>query len=409
MIGGLERSVENAHLDLNQAGHFCRVVTPSFKGADRSDNGVLRVASLKGFGERDFSIPLPTSSRMEHWIEAIDPHLLHSHQPFLLGDTAWRVSRLRRIPLIFSHHTLYERYAHYLPMDVERAERLVIDLSVRYANRSHMVIAPTASIRSLLLERGVAAPIEIAPSGIDWELYAKGSRVRGRQELSLAANAEVIGHVGRLSQEKNLRFLVESLITLMKKRTEVMLLLVGDGDCLQWARERFEGEQLGDRVVCPGMLSGTQLANAYAAMDLFVFSSLTDTQGLVLAEAMAAHVPIIALDAPGPSDCVRDGANGRLVPLGSSPADFASEVVSILADKPRLATLATHAHESSRAYARSECLRRLVSVYEQTLEQFVPSGDEPLDRWDQVAERFDVEWTPFWEKVTTAFRALSAD
>jgi 1,2-diacylglycerol 3-alpha-glucosyltransferase len=408
MIGGLERSVENTHNDLNESGHLCRTITPEFKGAEDSYAGVLRLSALKGFGQREFSIPLPASSKMEHWLEAIDPQVLHSHQPFLLGETAWRVSRLRSIPLVFTHHTLYERYAHYLKVDLERAQRIVKEMTTQYANRSQIVIAPTQSVRSVLIERGVERPIEIAPSGIDWSLYSEGSRERGRRNLSLSPSDEVVGHLGRLSQEKNLNYLIEAMITLLHRRPTARFLLVGDGDRLQWAQERFEAERLSDRAVCPGMLSGTKVADAYAAMDLFAFTSHTDTQGLVLAEAMAARVPVIALDAPGARDIVHDQHEGRLLPSNASTDDFASAIDALLINREQLAAFSTQAQLSSRSYSRSACLRQLLAVYERALEEFEPVDQQSIDAWEQVAQRFDVEWTPFWEKVTTAFRALSS-
>lgn len=408
MVGGLERSVANAHEDLLSAGHFCRVVTPSFKGAEHSANGILRVPALMGIGRKEFSVPMRTSVRMEHWMEAIAPQVLHSHQPFLLGDTAWRIARLRRIPLVFTHHTLYERYAHYLLVDVERARRLVIDLTSRYANRCQLVIAPTPSVRDILIDRGVLVPIEVAPSGIDWELYAGGCAARGREMFGLRATDQVAGHLGRLSQEKNIGFLIESMLRLMHTRPNLKLLLVGDGDRLQWTRERFEQERLSDRLIAPGTLAGADVANAYAAMDVFVFASNTDTQGLVLAEAMAAGVPVVALDAPGARDCVIDQVTGQLLPAAIDEAGFALAVGTLLDDPQRSRELSTAARDHSRRYARPLCLQRLLELYERALQGYRPDDVLPIDKWDHVAERFDVEWTPFWEKVTTAVRALAS-
>lgn len=407
MIGGVERAVENIHEDLNAAGHVCRVVTPVFKGAEHSAGGVLRMPAWTGFGEQEFSIPRPATSRLEHWMEAIDPLLVHSHQPFLLGDTAWRVARLRRIPLIFSHHTLYERYAHYLRMDEERARRLVIEMTTRYANRCDLVIAPTASIQTILAERGVTVPIEVAPSGIDWPLFASGSRMNGRRALGLDIEEEVVGHVGRLSQEKNMTYLIEALIRTMHLRPGLKFALVGDGDRSAWARQQFEAQGLRDRLVAPGILSGAALADAYAAMDVFAFASLTDTQGLVLAEAMAAAVPIVALDAPGARDCVPDGVVGTLVPAHAGPAEFASALTGVLSNASELRSRGMRAQQHARQFSRRHCMARLLAIYDRARLQYRSEPHASDARWEQLAERFDVEWTPFWEKVTTAFRAFS--
>ena len=408
MIGGVERAIANAHEDLNAAGHFCRVITPVFKGAEHSGGGVLRMPALTGIGQKEFSIPLPATSRLEDWMEAIEPTVVHSHQPFLLGDTAWRVARLRRIPLVFTHHTLYERYAHYLRMDEERARRLVIEMTTRYANRCDLVIAPTESIRTLLLEREVTVPIVVAPSGIDWHLFAKGSRMAGRAALGLTVDDRVIGHVGRLTPEKNLKFLIEAIIGALRLQPQLKLVLIGEGECLELTRRRFAEAGLAQQLVAPGILTGAPLVDAYAAMDVFAFASRTDTQGLVLAEAMAASLPVVALDAPGARECVLDEVNGRLLPASTSETDFARCLAEILQDSARLRRWAANAQQHSRQFSRRHCLARLLAVYHQAVSDYTGDVSVGDARWDQLAERFDVEWTPFWEKVATAFRAFSS-
>lgn len=407
MIGGLERSVASLHEDLNAAGHSCRVITPSFKGADRSSGGVLRMPALTGIGRKDFSIPLPTISRLEHWMEALEPRIVHAHQPFLLGDTAWRIARLRRIPLVFTHHTLYERYAHFLPLDEDRARRLLIELTTRYANRCGLVIAPTASVRRLLIDRGITVPIEVAHSGIDLRMYAGASRERGRAALGLPQEAEVIGHLGRVSQEKNLDYLIDVVIRVLKARPASRFLLVGDGDRLAAAIARFHEQSLSDRLVTPGVLAGSEIVDAYAAMDVFVFASQTDTQGLVLAEAMAAGVPIVALDAPGARDCVIDQEVGLLLDRNADAATFAAAVDALLRDRARLMGIAERARQTARKFDRLECMRRHLEVYARAMREYSPEEGSTGDRWDQLAERFDIDFAPFWEKLSTAFWALS--
>ncbi|HEY0946254.1 MAG TPA: glycosyltransferase [Opitutaceae bacterium] len=407
LVGGLERSVANAHEDLTTLGHLSRVVTPAFKGSEDSSGGVLRLPAITGVGEKEFSIALTLSNRLDHWLEALEPDVLHSHQPFLLGETAWRMARRRRVPLVFTHHTLYERYAHYLLVGNERMRRLVISLTTHYANRCDLVIAPTESIRRLLLERGVTVPVEVAPSGIDLELCASGVRERGRAQLGLGAEDEVIGNLGRLSQEKNLGFLVEAAIRVVKRRSRAKCLLVGDGDRLAWAQARFAEEELAERLVTPGMMHGQAMADAYAAMDVFLFASHTDTQGLVLGEAMAAGLPVIALDAPGSRDCVIDGVSGWLLPANANEDAFAGRIQDMLDMSDRRERWAAPARRAADRFGREACVRRLLEIYETASANFRSEATADDDLWGQMAERLDVDWAPFLEKVIVAFRSLS--
>lgn len=407
MVGGLERSVATAHEDLQRAGHLCRVITPRFDGARESRAGVLRVPALLGVGRRKFSIPLPTSRRIRHWIEALEPQVLHAHQPFLLGDTAWKLARLRRIPLVFTHHTFYERYAHWLRMDAERARGMVMDMTTQFCNRSHLIIAPSDSVRRILLERDIVTPIEVVPTGIDVQRYGSGCRMRGRLALGLAASDEVIGHIGRLSQEKNLEYLTHAALHLLQARPQAKFLLVGEGDRLAWARERFAAAGMSDRLVTPGTLHGAALVDAYTAMDLFIFGSQSDTQGLVLAEAMAAGVPIVALEAPGASDCIEHERSGWLLPRAASEREFAAAVHGALAEPARRQSLSAGAKRRAQGYSRSVCLERLLAAYEQALQRCA-SLASCSDDWDAIVPRWEATWKPIVEKLAVALRAASA-
>ncbi len=177
---GSKRSVATLHEDLNRSGNPCHIVTPRYDQHVRSAEGILRVPALRGLGTKRFSIPLPGCRRIGRWMEALEPHVLHTHQPFLLGDTARRLARRENIPLVFSHHTFYERYAHYLPLPIEQARTLLARLSTTYANQCQLVIAPTTSVREILLNRGVRTPIAVAPTGVDVSLYGSGQRERAR-------------------------------------------------------------------------------------------------------------------------------------------------------------------------------------------------------------------------------------
>jgi 1,2-diacylglycerol 3-alpha-glucosyltransferase len=178
----------------------------------------------------------------------------------------------------------------------------------------------------------------------------------------------VVGHLGRLSREKNLGFIVETMTQLMRTRPHVKLLLVGDGDRLDAARAHLADVGLSNRVIAPGMLEGSAAADAYAAMDLFVFASHSDTQGLVLAEAMSAGVPIIALDAPGARDCV-DERVGCLLPATTSPQAFATTAAGLLEDRAQLQLRAETARQRAASFSRLQCLRTLLDIYERAVER----------------------------------------
>jgi 1,2-diacylglycerol 3-alpha-glucosyltransferase len=186
-VGGVAKSVQTFLEDYRRLRQRVLVVAPQFPegGApERIERMVERVPALQNFNGSDFSVSLPLSSESMDRITEFKPDLLHAHHPFLLGDTALRASAATGAPVIFTHHTLYEQYTHYVPFDSPRLKEFVIELSTRFANRCHGVIAPSESIAELLASRGVTTPIRVVPTGIDTKALASGNRARGRREGS---------------------------------------------------------------------------------------------------------------------------------------------------------------------------------------------------------------------------------
>src|SRR5206468_2291074 len=162
-------------------------------------------------------------------VSAFRPDVVHSHHPFLLGGTAVRLARTCHIPLVFTHHTLYERYTHYVPGDSSTLKRFVVRLSTNYANLSAEVFAPSPSIAGLLEERQVKVPISVVPTGVRLDDFDQGSGPGFRTAVGIPLDATVVGHVGRLAEEKNPRFLASVLATFLVSRSNTYALIVGDG------------------------------------------------------------------------------------------------------------------------------------------------------------------------------------
>ncbi len=143
--------------DLRELGHPVLVVAPTFPanmGPAEDRDRVLRVPAVQNFNGSDFSVRIPLPFIISQGIDDFNPDILHSHHPFLMGDTALRIARRRELPLVFTHHTLYERYTHYVPLDSKPLKEFVINLSTRYANFCDRVVAPSRSIARLIRRRG---------------------------------------------------------------------------------------------------------------------------------------------------------------------------------------------------------------------------------------------------------------
>jgi glycosyltransferase involved in cell wall biosynthesis len=407
-VGGVARSVSTFQQELSRLGHDVRVVAPQFEGAVDSTERVLRTPALPNFNGSDFSLTLPQPGLIAAFLDAAPPDILHSHHPFLLGDSALRAAWTRRLPLVFTHHTLYEQYTRYTPLDSEAFQRIAVEIATGYANLCTHVIAPSRSLAEILRERGVTTPITVLPTGIDLASFASGNGAAFRRELDIPVSALVVGHVGRLSGEKNLDFLARAVGRFLTSRTDAVFVAVGSGD----HADTLEATvcQIADprQVRMVGSRTGRALADAYAALDLFVFSSQSETQGLVLAEAMAAGAPVVALDGPGVRDIVT-AANGRLLPADAPEEEFSAALSDLADHSETCSQLSASARRSAAPYGVPSCTDRLLALYGQLIEEFRAPPDPNPRPWDTLVRRLEIEWNLLLEKASALGAAVAPD
>ncbi|MBF0392260.1 MAG: glycosyltransferase [Alphaproteobacteria bacterium] len=390
LAGGVTRSVVSFTDQLRRLGHRVLVVAPVFEHMPRDETDVVRVPAIQHFSGSDFSVVLPVGPFLSSAIDAFQPGLVHAHHPFLLGGTALRVARRRGLPLVFTHHTMYERYTHYVPGDSPALKRFAVTLSTSYANLCDAVVAPSESVAELLRRRGVRRPISVVPTGIDPARLAAGDGRGFRAAHGIAPGAHVVGHLGRLAPEKNLPFLTEAVTRFLERRRDAMFLVAGWGPSEETLAESFAEAGLADRLVLAGPIRPERVADAYAAMDVFAFASLSETQGLVLTEAMAAGVPVVALDAPGAREVVRDGRNGRLLAPESSPEVFAAALGWAAIADPT--SLAREARATAARFTLERCAAKLLDIY-----RALPTGQpsqppEAYEAWRGAIRMLRAQW-----------------
>lgn len=390
-VGGVARSVQAFADEYRRRGHDVLVVCPRFEGAADDEPGVLRIPALQNFNGSDFSVVLSVPRALRSAIEDFGPDILHSHHPFLLGSTAVRLARALDRPLVFTHHTLYEHYTHYVPGDSAAMRRFVIHLSTNYANLSDEVFAPSESVAEILRKRAVRVPVRVIPTGVDLTAYDGGSGSGFRRIMGIPEDAFVIGHVGRLAEEKNLGFLGDALARVLTAAPDAHALVVGQGPEHDALRARVTAAGVDRRVHCAGVLQQRFLVSAYKAMDVFAFASRSETQGMVVTEAMAAGVPVVALDATGVREVVRDGINGRLLPETADAATFADALATLAATDRRSLRAAARATAEGLSLDRSADLA--LSAYRTLLGSRDLSPREAADEaWSRSLRLLRTEW-----------------
>ena len=390
--GGVARSVEAFTAEFRARGHRVLVVAPEFEDMPADEIDVVRIPAIQNFNGSDFSVVLPISALLHTALDEFDPDVVHSHHPFLLGTMAIRVAATHARPLVFTHHTMYEHYTHYVPGDSPILKRFVIDLATNYANLCAQVIAPSESTEAVLRERGVTTPIDVVSTGVSTERLGGGDGATCRETNRIPRDAFVVGHVGRLAAEKNLVFLAEAVAHFLDRCPRAHFLVVGSGDAEPDINRVLDGAGLGQRLHCLGSLGYPALADAYNAMDVFAFASTSETQGMVLTEAMAAGVPVVALDAPGAREVVDDGVSGRLL-TDADATNFAAALAAIECATPaerRRLTIAARATADSFSIGRSA--EKVLTIYRRLLGTRPAQEVEPYDTWNAALRRIEAEW-----------------
>ena len=407
-VGGVAKSVAAFTKTYRALGHRVMVIAPEFENMPENETDVIRVPAIQNFNGSDFSVLLPISGYVSASLDEFRPDIVHSHHPFLLGHSALLVAASFDVPLVFTHHTMHEQYTHYVPLDSPQLKKFVIQLSTGYANLSDRVIAPSQSIAKILVARGVETAIEVVPTGVDVDTMEKGNRSVIRQRMNIPAEALVIGYTGRLAPEKNLQFLAEAVAEVIDCHPKTHFLVVGEGPSKTEMETVFKNAGLDSNLHFTGSLEGQALVDSYHAMDIFAFASKSETQGMVLVEAMAAGVPVVALNAPGARDVICHQKNGWLIE-GDDPSAFVSALKKAsLLSKEEEVKLQQALRQTVEEFSMNRSAERSLALYT-TLSSQQPCPKETEDSlWDSALRVIEEEWK-IWENIADSAEAAFTD
>jgi len=360
-VNGVVTSLLSTTKALRRRGHRVIVVGPANAGPVEDDPDVFRFRSAPFPFYPQFRMAFPLPGRLLASLPRMPFDVIHAHSLFFISCLGAYLAQGRRIPLALTYHTRLSEYARYLPVHHRITGPQVVWLSREFSNRCDFVVAPTKGIAELLRSYGVESDIEIVPTGVDMELF-QTERQAPLEALQTAQPGPVLLFAGRLGAEKNLQLLIDAFADVRKRGVRATLIVAGEGPLEPALRARVAALGLEQDVVFAGTLAHADLGALYRAADAFVFASTSETQGLVLVEAMAHGVPVVAVDCPVSREVVR-GAAGLLVE--ESPVALSSAIVGLLAApaderaRRRAAALAAAAPFTSDAIARALELRYL--------------------------------------------------
>lgn len=370
-VNGVTRSIDLLKENLEARGHTVYVFAPAVRRHPKEER-VIRLPSIKRLSPiKEAPIGFAYVPFMTRRVQPLQLDVIHTHLPFFVGALGYRVANRLKLPKIHTYHTHLTEYAHYAPPvpGLRRPVRFGLKrLSKRYCNGADYVVAPSTAIERLLRTYGVTKPIVVNPTGIVCQEFRRldaAARTAVWDRYRVPSDQRIILFGGRLAKEKNLTFLLRCFRSVADRDQGVHLVFAGGGPFEGTLRRHIHSAGLATRATITGFLTKEQIAQTMGAADIFAFPSYTETQGIVLAEALAAGCPVVAIDALGPKDAVRSGRNGFLVPLDETA--FTAKLELLLADEPLRQRMSAAAVADAGQFSVATTTDRLLGIYEQAL------------------------------------------
>lgn len=364
--GGVVSSIDSSVQELKKCGHDVFIVTLTFLDCHDDPSWVMRVPCPITFMYKKNHMAIPWRSRfmVSRIISQLCPDIIHVHHPFLLCVDALKIAKKRRIPIVFTYHTMYEHYAHYIPLPSYITKPIIKRIVISFCQLVDGIIAPSSSIKNYLRECDVKKMIDVIPSSLQPFFYPRNDAIK----KCSAGDPFQILVVSRFAKEKNIPFLLGVFASL--KRHNVHLTLIGYGA----EYESLKNHAFNVLKLSPSTVrfihkpQKTVIVDHYHKADLFLFSSICDTQGLVLAEAMAGATPVLALDGPGQRDIIRDGYNGFIV---KDAAEMIEKITLLANDSSLFVTMKKQAWQTASHYLPSILTGSLLRFYDRVQERFI--------------------------------------
>lgn len=390
VVGGVPISIERLATELRELGHEVTIFAPSYEGEVEEDH-VIRYQSLKKKVRGEYIIPNVLDPIICECFARMSFDLIHVHHPMLIGYVAQHLGRKYNIPVILTYHTRYEQYLHYLKffgkrpaaeVEVQKGEKinknrrrlvtiggekLVAAHNRIFISKCSLVFAPSNSMRDYLLENGIATDIEVVPTGILKEEFGYDPQEADRLRRSYAGDSKYLFcSVSRLEREKNIEFLLKGLKEFKERKGDCFkVLLIGDGGRRQMLKEETIRLGLEQNVIFCGNIPHEQLRNYYHACDAFLFASTSETQGIVLLEAMAAGLPIVAVEASGVRDVVVNGRNGYMAE--NKVCSWTDKLIELTENEAVAEAMRCNAIEDASHYLLANIARKVQKYYQNVL------------------------------------------
>ncbi|HKL21079.1 MAG TPA: glycosyltransferase, partial [Tichowtungia sp.] len=346
------------------------MVAPSYQDQPKNEKSVLRVSSLLSMGEkREFRLANIFLPRIRRRIKIFQPDVIHLHHPIWMGSLGMFIGHWLKVPVIYTYHTRLEHYAHFVPLPGNLFRNFIShSLIKRFANKCDAVIVPTDSTEEYLRMIGVKSHIFVQPTGIEYHRFQEVSddQVRSLRESLGIQDETVFISVARLSNEKNIDFMIDAIHALRQRSDHPFrFLMIGEGHQHERLQQRIDELDLNRHFTLIGSVPPEDMATWYHLGDAFLFASKSETQGMVILEAMAAGLPVVAVRSSGIDDVVRQDFNGFKTP--EKQDQWCERVQQLLENHELRQQMADNALTFAADYSIEQFARDVREIYAITL------------------------------------------
>ncbi len=328
-INGVVTSIRLFARALERQGHAVYIFAPTPRQPNDGPH-VIRIPSVPFAFQPEMRLAALYSAHAHRLVRRANLDVIHSHDPFAIGLFGLAMAKRFRLPYIHTYHTLYPEYVHYV-WETQLTRDLAERLSREFCDQCDVVIAPSTKIHRALVDWGVRKPVVTLATGVDTGMLSvrDPDAVEAlRRRFGIPATDRLLVFVGRLGKEKNVDLLIDAMSYM--RTSDVRLLVVGDGPDRGDLERHARRDRVADRVTFAGYLGREDVRAAYHASEALFFASTSETQGLVISEAMAAGLPVVAVNDLAVADAVADGVSGLLV--SEDAAELAAAADRLLGD-----------------------------------------------------------------------------
>lgn len=372
---GIQVSIETFRVDLEKQGNEVYIYTPHSPGYKDVIGRVFRFESLRIVKnpEMRLAFPILHGGKLKDATK-LDLDIVHAHTPYTMWALGKNISKKQKIPMVYTHHTEYVDYTKVYLRWIPFLYQIAKWLSSSVANGADVVIAPSVKIEKRLKDfYKVKTPIRVMPTGIDTEFFGPTDESRKKAEklrdkLGIEKDkGKMFLCLGRVDEAKNLLFVMESFIKVAKDNKQIKLVFVGDGQLVPKLKELASDADIESQVIFAGFIPEEDKPIYYQAADAYLFASHSETQGIVVLEALASGTPVVAVHDDSFAGTVEDGVNGYLI-QEDSVEQFSDNIKKIIEEDDVKERFREAAIKKASNYSREKQAKVLMDIYKEAIE-----------------------------------------